>query len=88
MIEGLPVDEDVGGMRFGPEVGGDFALHGHASGFHPVACLAAGAVSEVGEELVEAAHGRADDTHRSVFGAVKGEIFGGCRRRPWFRVTA
>ena len=57
MIERLAVDKDIGWVCFGAGVVGDFSFHGDAAGLDPVAGFAAGAVAEVGEELVEAAHG-------------------------------
>jgi hypothetical protein len=57
VVEGFAVDEDVGGEGFGGGVADGRAADGDGVFFEVVAGLAAGAVTEVGEELVEAAHG-------------------------------
>lgn len=57
MVEGFAVDEDVGGEGFGGRIADGSAADGDGVFFEVVAGLAAGAVAEVGEELVEAAHG-------------------------------
>jgi hypothetical protein len=57
MIEWLGVDADIGRIGLGAEVGRHPALHRDASVPDPVTRLAAAAVAEVGEELVEAAQG-------------------------------
>ena len=57
MVERLAVDEDVGSVGLGAGIVGDFSADGNAAGVDPVARFTAGAVAEVGEELIEAAHG-------------------------------
>ncbi len=60
VVEGCAVDADVGGVSFlGWAVGG-LAAHGDGAGVDPIAGFAAGAVAEIGEELVEATHGGGD----------------------------
>ena len=56
VVERFAVDEDVGGTGFGGRVADGGAADGDGVFFEVVAGLAAGAVAEVGEELVEAAH--------------------------------
>jgi hypothetical protein len=79
VVGGLAVDEDIGGVGLGAEIGDDFSLHGDAAGFDPVAGFAAGAVAEVGEELVEAAH---VERVKGEGGGVKAWR-GGKERRGW-----
>lgn len=57
MVEGGAVDEDLVGAGFGGRIADGRAADGDGVFFEEVAGLAAGAVAEVGEELVEAAHG-------------------------------
>lgn len=57
VVERFAFDADIGGVGFlGGAVGG-LAAHGDRAGIDPVAGFAAGAVTKVGEELVESAHG-------------------------------
>ena len=57
MIERFAVDAHVGRRRFLADVSGRLAADGDAPGPEPIARLAAAAIPEVGEKLIEAAHG-------------------------------
>ena len=81
MVEWLAVHPDVGGMNLGAKIIHDRAAHGHAAGLDPGARLAAGGVTEVGEELVEPAHDGwfATKSHkktRKESGRRSGHIYG------------
>ena len=58
MIGRLAVDPDIGRRGLLGNGGSRFAPHRNAPGVDPVARLAAGAVAEIGEQLIETAHGR------------------------------
>jgi len=73
VVERFAVDEDVGGMGFGGRVADGGAFYGDGVFFEEVAGLAAGAVTEVGEELVEATH---RETEGKGHGVGKGRVRG------------
>jgi hypothetical protein len=56
MIEGFALDEDIGGVGFLRRAVGRLATDDDRAGIDPVAGFATGAVTQVCEELVEAAH--------------------------------
>jgi hypothetical protein len=57
VVERFALDADIGGVGFLGRAVGGLAAHGDGTGVDPIAGFTAGAVTEVGEELVEAAHG-------------------------------
>ena len=57
VVERLAPDADIGGVGFLAGAVGGLAAHGDGPGVDPIAGFAAGAVAEIGKELVEAAHG-------------------------------
>ena len=57
MVERFAIHAHVGRIGLGAEIPRHLALHGHATVRDPGARLAAGAITEVGEKLVEPAHG-------------------------------
>jgi hypothetical protein len=71
MIEGFAVDEHIGRIGFlGGTVGG-FAADGNGARINPIASFAPGAVTEVGEKLVEATHVPRSLGRRALVGNVK-----------------
>ena len=58
VIGRLSINEDVAVVRLGAGIVGDFSADGDAAGVDPVARLTAGTVAEVGEKLIETAHGK------------------------------
>jgi hypothetical protein len=66
VVERFAVDEDVGGTGFGGRIANGGAADGDGVFLEVVTGLAAGAVAEVGEELVEAAHGGKGEGMRGI----------------------
>ena len=58
MVQWFAVHADLSRVGFLADVARDGIADGHSTPGHPETGFAAGAVAEVGEELVEAAHGQ------------------------------
>lgn len=75
MVGRLAVDADFAGGDALSGVARRRAADGHAPGAHPVAGLAAAAITEVGEKLVEAAHRNPGKCGYGAKGSPAGEPF-------------
>jgi hypothetical protein len=74
VIKRLTFDEHIGGVGLLGRTVGGLAADGDRAGVDPIAGFTAGAVTEVGEELVETAH----DSKRWGAAAARG-MFKTCR---------
>ena len=57
VVEGFAIDEHAGGMGLGGGVAGGNIVDGEPAIADPTAGIAAGAVTKIGEELIETTHG-------------------------------
>jgi len=75
MVRRFTVDADFASGDALPGVACRVAADGHTTGAHPVAGLAAAAIAEVGEKLVEAAHRNPGKSGYGEEGSPAGEPF-------------
>lgn len=61
VVERFAIDEHAGGMGLGGGVAGGNTVDGDTAIADPVAGIAAGAVTKIGEELIETTHGMATE---------------------------
>ena len=61
VVEGFAIDEHAGGMGLGGGVPGRGAVEGDTAIADPSAGITAGAVTKIGEELIETTHGMATE---------------------------